>query len=794
MMEEYYDVSDLLARCATALAARSSSCPSASTSDAGAGAAPRGDSSGGVAGAAASSMLHAPEFSLFESMSAVEIMDQRMDAGAGGKRLPTASEMIRAGRAPLGLSAARLCAVMDRMVCCELAWFRGATLAQTVLTCLYLADGGVDRDADEFAYAAVEGYRATCARVLEFVQEARVFEEEDFVEMRFGGGLYDGSPAGPGGRQGVTLGGGAAAAAGAAEGPVDEQLEAAIARLERVRGGLRASTAAALGGGDGADAAARTEELLALPVVRELMKERAAGGDGAAEDCLPCIDALLHRMRLRRSTYGVFRLISTSSSSPPGTRLPLDRIRRGLESALSALGAVYETRALSSGDCVGFDEDVSRRMLGPSVVRSATIPPVDDALLGLRSMLGSMLRACDASSCSSLRELHEFMHDFCAEDVGALPRSLAWLIVTRHESGLLDRLAFDALVVPPASAADAPAFREFIMDHAHSRVSLLVRAACSNPGRQRRMIRQGFHLWAEMFTVANNLDTHADAGPAVRASGGFEGTWWGEHFALAWVQDTVTKQLIAFLLHGFPLELYCANEYAMIYWYLQFLIGRLLDGMGLMRSSAATVADAPRGGRARGHRRDGILETLRVLDVDILVWKAKRLLCQGAVRLLHGIAKAGELSASPAAYTLEDEFNTEAERYRQRFECFRALPYPPAVGHEEYLRSTGSDGHSAEDVLKLAAPCYMQASAILTQLRGILPPGAAAAPVGREESPSTKLLRRRREEVLEMQRVAMTNSVASNVLLSRCGSPDCATKVSFEFESSRHFFTVSCKT
>ena len=45
-----------------------------------------------------------------------------------------------------------------------------------------------------------------------------------------------------------------------------------------------------------------------------------------------------------------------------------------------------------------------------------------------------------------------------------------------------------------------------------------------------------------------------------------------------------------------------------------------------------------------------------------------------------------------------------------------------------------------------------------------------------------------------MQRVAMTNSVASNVLLSRCGSPDCATKVSFEFESSRHFFTVSCKT
>jgi len=433
-------------------------------------------------------------------------------------------------------------------------------------------------------------------------------------------------------------------------------------------------------------------------------------------------------------------------------------------------------------------------MLGPAVVRSTTILAVPDALLGMRSMLESMITACDACSCTSLAELHDFLEEFCSSDVGALPRSLAWLIVKQDDNMWLLRLIFDALVVPPAKFADKRAFREFVCDSAQDPVLMLMRATCSNPGRQRRMIRQTFHLWAEMFTIANDLDNHEEARAAAATSDGFQGTWWGEHFALAWVQDTVIKQQISFLMHGFTLELYCANEYSMIYWYLDFLIGRLVHGMELMRTSVEKAMQAEKGKSEDESRVEGSearnMETLRMLTFNIFIWTAKRLLCQGAVRILSGVMMSEELC--PSVYTLKDEFNTETERYRQRFECFQTLPHAPLIGHEEYLKGMKSEGHSTSDLLALALPCYTQAREILSQLGGLLQPleGTPAA----SESPSLKLFHRRRQEVLQMQRVAMTNSIATNVLLRRCESSDGKSKVSFEFESSKHFFTVCCKT
>jgi N-alpha-acetyltransferase 35, NatC auxiliary subunit len=111
-------------------------------------------------------LLHGENFSLFESMSAVEIGaprrtftfcdkhvrvsvdhgsrcstfpagDPKMDAGLLSTN-PTADELIEQGAAPLHLDAAQTIAVVDRLLRLEALWHAGYPLAQTIFTSLYM--------------------------------------------------------------------------------------------------------------------------------------------------------------------------------------------------------------------------------------------------------------------------------------------------------------------------------------------------------------------------------------------------------------------------------------------------------------------------------------------------------------------------------------------------------------------------------------------------------------------------------------------------------------------------------
>ena len=67
-------------------------------------------------------------------MGAVEIMDHRTDAGCGGKRLPVAADLVREGHAPMPLGADALCAIIDKLISCEVAWYNGSFVPLTHTT------------------------------------------------------------------------------------------------------------------------------------------------------------------------------------------------------------------------------------------------------------------------------------------------------------------------------------------------------------------------------------------------------------------------------------------------------------------------------------------------------------------------------------------------------------------------------------------------------------------------------------------------------------------------------------
>lgn len=92
-------------------------------------------------------MVYSPDFTLMDSMAALQIMDPRMDSGmlpipdhliAEGDRLPLDSHPLPCFDAEARLSAADVCWIMDRLLACEVSWHKGASLSQTIHTCLYV--------------------------------------------------------------------------------------------------------------------------------------------------------------------------------------------------------------------------------------------------------------------------------------------------------------------------------------------------------------------------------------------------------------------------------------------------------------------------------------------------------------------------------------------------------------------------------------------------------------------------------------------------------------------------------
>ncbi|WMV36645.1 hypothetical protein MTR67_030030 [Solanum verrucosum] len=125
-------------------------------------------------------LIHAENFNLFAAMSALEIMDPKMDSGMV-RTYYSVDEAIEYGAAPIPLSfdktvdVQRVIDIMDHLLACEATWHKGCSLAQTVFSCLYLL-----RPDRTSSHALLHSYcrvmRATCNAVVCTVSDTRTNE------------------------------------------------------------------------------------------------------------------------------------------------------------------------------------------------------------------------------------------------------------------------------------------------------------------------------------------------------------------------------------------------------------------------------------------------------------------------------------------------------------------------------------------------------------------------------------------------------------------------------------------
>ncbi|KAM3571264.1 hypothetical protein VYU27_006699 [Nannochloropsis oceanica] len=81
-------------------------------------------------------MICAPSFSLFESMSALELMDPKMDESLL-EPVECVSSRLARGELPIQVSLTQAARIVGGMLAYEVAWYEGASLLDSLFLCLY---------------------------------------------------------------------------------------------------------------------------------------------------------------------------------------------------------------------------------------------------------------------------------------------------------------------------------------------------------------------------------------------------------------------------------------------------------------------------------------------------------------------------------------------------------------------------------------------------------------------------------------------------------------------------------
>jgi hypothetical protein len=377
-------------------------------------------------------MVHAPSFSLLSAMSALEVMDPKMDAGMITDTV-TADKALGTPLMPRELTAGQIVHIMDQIMVCEMHWLAGHSLAQSVFTCLYLHD--IKNVADRRFAAMAQAVLKCCAIVRNMVVQADFYEEEDFVPQTFGFSMCEMIP------EPEIL-----AELARAEDRLSarikwlkmtpEERSSASEAAASVAEAARRARVTALAEAGAKEEAEGCESVVAdgsevpLPAdVQHAVDKKAQLAASAAEalaastEALPCAagedeaevaDALRARVSYRRGFLNL--LFQLANKGAKG----IEPARRAVKFAQTQLAAVAKTVSVgttaseaSENKSIGFQADVNRRLLGPAPPRAMDEMSLAQAVAAAESFLGDMTQMLEVTHhATSMTAMVEFFAQF----------------------------------------------------------------------------------------------------------------------------------------------------------------------------------------------------------------------------------------------------------------------------------------------------------------------------------------------------------------------------------------------
>ncbi|XP_050272020.1 uncharacterized protein LOC126715464 [Quercus robur] len=679
-------------------------------------------------------LIHGDNFNLFAAMSALEIMDPKMDSGIVCKYY-SIDEAIENGAAPVPISINKTvdvqCTIdiMDHLLACEATWHKGHSLAQTVFSCIYLL-----RPDRTSSHALLHSYcrviRATCKAVISVVSDARTHEEDDLFTMAYGLPLD-----GDGDEKCLSL-------LNAVEETISRQLRACKAPSSRRR-------------------------------VLEDMEPLQTNLDLEEGYC----KALLCRLRFRKHFYHVL----TSMRRPQGRGLEL--ARKHIATCISELDCIYrssdflrssacgtsedgiENRTTASGcQPIGFDASLNCRLSAPTPPRAIKILSWKKAIEYFVKLLHDLDIICSYSLDPSLEGVLQFVVQFQKSQPDLVARAHLQLLLVQdgklYGRDSMFTVITRAAVLPEVSKNHDVQKNEYFVQLGQLVINML-KILCTNAAWQRRKLGKMLQDWRVMY-VQLELAFRKEFGEVSRIPEDENVCVKIFQHILLWVEEQTYWIASRFLILGFELELYSPSEYCMVYWYMYVVLIKLSE-----KTHLKMAAKNDMGKRKGKKKRDSPKDVAREYRIPpaVLFLQCQICLAEGLTMMLAALRNEHMILQS------RNPFNTEQERFIQHFELLQKACIPDHVSFHSFREST-----TYARLSTLVMYNYFK----------------DAQRIAKEAKSSFSNDPDKLAELRKIEQVAEHNSIALNVI-SRVGALDPTLKASFEFSHHPYFATAVVK-
>ena len=613
-------------------------------------------------------LVQEKHFSLFDAMSAVELMDPKMDAWmqwGGFVSYPrTVPEAIERGLLKMdGHTSAELVGIIDEVFACVATWLEGHTLAQTVFTCLYL----LDTESIENIY--LRAVSQAIVKIVEYMRECicrgGVYAEDDQQGVCFGFNMLNGL--------------------------ADSSVAASLKEAEeKATNFLKQSVANA----------SENETKMTEPQA-----------DVHAE----ASKALLARIRFTR---GLFAFINSLE------KITAQGAESGLQKLSHCVGLLSEvTSTLDLGDkldpdnplVLGFHPVINQRLLPPSY-KPYGIFPRAKGMKVLATVLNQFQKVFELGKLDTFRELFDAIVAFCTapKSANVLVRSLVVLLCVQSDrkkcfgSPIMETLLReDARILcnPPSLNPRAPLSTSTqgkeAVDRFFGRVLTpmveFLRVYCQHRARQRQRISRCLDMLGEFQQETERIDhlLH-DLGMKLDTQ--------RQHLACfgTWLLYYIVQQMLEYVTLGFEYNLYSPFELHYVYWYLEYLYGwqhtSLKSAEKLLMSEPVAAGKGKR--KAKKKR-----ELPREREREMAIIQAKRMTCVGIMRALEALI-IDEKIPQPTF-----EFGSQELCYKHRFLPFATVSTPQWLSYADYIKLAGVENYKGRhmDLYDASARHFMSA-------------------------------------------------------------------------------------
>ncbi|XP_065090507.1 N-alpha-acetyltransferase 35, NatC auxiliary subunit isoform X2 [Ochlerotatus camptorhynchus] len=613
-------------------------------------------------------LIHDNMFGLFDAMSAIEMMDPKMDAGMCCNKEATPLNFqtaVEEGKMKLAnLESRELIGIIDATYSCMVSWLEGHSMAQTVLTCLYLhqPDKIEDKGMKAFAVAIYKLINL----IRNFILRARVYEEEDFQPSNYGYDMY----------REVT----------------------------------------------------ETKACNMLKSAEEDWLKKAKDVDGEKEK--EEINALVSRLKFTRLFLQcLVALYPTKNVSP--TKTEMIDIVKTLNGALELTQVMektieFGTQPASSTDNpnpMGFSMMVNQRLLPPTFPRYTKIKERSTCIQYLAELIQRLKHACKIVHCTNYHSALNFFMDF-SKKFGPclLSRSiLQTLYLPSHDTVFGTKKLTEVLkesakafIAPPVLLADNPLASnpaaincvDSFFAYNENTFSVLFEICGYNRARQRDKLGIMLSNFANLQDEAERVDAYLHSLSMKHENP-------RQHLACfgTWVLYHCLRAMSFFLLSGLELELYSVHEYLYIFWYLyQFLFGWIVSA--LTRADTFLVEQDyvldPKGAKGNQKKPKVKKRKGKTDGKEIIFNQAMQNMCGGYYKALGGFIGEDRI---PEPLPM---FDNEKVRFEHRFAPFATLSTPPPMAYSDFkLMKTYLLKSPAEELYAAAAKHFHEARVLL---------------------------------------------------------------------------------